>query len=102
MSAIQGEVSEISFNGRPFSVDAEADISGILQAFENELKADGNCTVKLIKPGYFEVSGECDFFPVIKPRRNGKPWSRRLLKKKSNKQWGVLEKICRKHGNQWK
>ena len=94
MRTIQGEVSEISLNGRPFSVDAEADISGMLHGFDNELKADGNSTFRLITPGNFEISGEWDMkiYPAIRPRRNGRDWSRRAYKKKINKNWEHIVK----------
>lgn len=49
MASIGGSTTEITLNGRPFSVDSEADIGKKLQGFENELKANGNGSVRQIK-----------------------------------------------------
>lgn len=49
MAQVGGSITEITLNGRPFSVDGEADIGKKLQKHENELKANGNGTTRLIK-----------------------------------------------------
>jgi len=49
MAQVGGSITEITLNGRPFSVDAESDIGKKLQKHENELKANGNGTTRLIK-----------------------------------------------------
>ena len=49
MSSIGGSTTEITLNGRPFSVDSEADLGKKLQGFENEMKANGNGTLRQIK-----------------------------------------------------
>lgn len=49
MSSIGGSTTEITLNGRPFSVDADADLGKKLQGFENEMKANGNGSLRQIK-----------------------------------------------------
>lgn len=49
MGAIGGSLGSLSLNGRAFSVDGDADVAQQLKEFENELKKNGNGTVRLIR-----------------------------------------------------
>lgn len=49
MGAVGGSLGSISFNGRPFSVDGDADVAQQLKKFENEIKINGNGDLRLIK-----------------------------------------------------
>ena len=49
MPATGGSITEVTFNGRPYSVDAEADLGKKLQNKENEAKANGNGTLRIIQ-----------------------------------------------------
>ena len=49
MAAVGGSSLEATINGRPFSVTADADISQQLRRYTNELRANGNGTIRQIK-----------------------------------------------------
>lgn len=49
MGAVGGSSGSLSLNGRSFSIDGEADIAQSLVKFENEMKANGDGTFRLIK-----------------------------------------------------
>lgn len=49
MPQIGGSITSISFNGRQFSVPADADYSMKLGGYENEVSANGNGSARLIK-----------------------------------------------------
>lgn len=49
MGAIGGSIVEISLKGRKFTVDGEADVAQALKKFENEVKVNGNGSLRLTK-----------------------------------------------------
>lgn len=49
MAAVGGSIESISIAGREFAVAADADVSRKLGGFENELQANGNGTVRVVK-----------------------------------------------------
>jgi hypothetical protein len=55
MSATGGSVPSISLSGRSFAVDAEADLGQMFKKFENEVKANGNGSLRLIRKAIPQV-----------------------------------------------
>lgn len=49
MSAIGGSIESVTLNGRNFAVAADAESQRKLGGFENEVQANGNGTVRVIK-----------------------------------------------------
>ena len=49
MAQIGGSITSISFNGRQFSVPADADFTSKIGGFENEVQANGDGTGRLLK-----------------------------------------------------
>ena len=49
MGTTGGSIGSLSINGRNFSVDGDVDAAQALKKFENEMKANGDGTIRLIK-----------------------------------------------------
>lgn len=94
MAAIQGKIEKITLNGKEFDVDSDADVK-----LHIENHGEWPSAVKGFEPGKVELIGSMDCydevacFPWVKPRRNGRPWGSRVLKKKRKKNWDRLIKM---------
>lgn len=49
MAAVGGSIESITLNGRNFSVAADSDVSRKLGGWENEVEANGDGTIRIVK-----------------------------------------------------